>query len=222
MSINQRRILVINPNSNQAVTEGISEALDGLRVAGGAEIVCQTLQSGPYGVESQKDVDSVALPLRQMVEEQSNFDAYVIACYSDPGLYICREATKKPVFGIQECAVLTSLAMSDRFGVIAIASASIKRHLRYLRQIGLQGHLAGERALNMTVAETASGEGTLSKMIAIAHKLKEEDGAESIILGCAGMARHRSALEAELSIPVIDPTQAAVTLALGAVLLSSS
>jgi len=37
------------------------------------------------------------------------------------------------------------------------------------------------------------------------------------VMGCAGMARHRKALEDALGIPVIDPTQAAVTMALGAV-----
>ncbi len=83
--------------------------------------------------------------------------------------------------------------------------------------MGLMDRLAAERPLDMSVAETASGEGTLSKMIVIGRALKEEDGAGAIVMGCAGMARHRKALEDALGIPVIDPTQAAVTMALGAV-----
>jgi allantoin racemase len=77
--------------------------------------------------------------------------------------------------------------------------------------------LAGERPLDMSVAETASGDGTLAKMISVGRDLKEKDGADVIIMGCAGMARHRKPLEDALGIPVIDPTQAAVTMALGAV-----
>ena len=69
----------------------------------------------------------------------------------------------------------------------------------------------------MSVAETASGEGTLAKMITVVRALKNEDGAGAIVMGCAGMARHRKPLEDALGIPVIDPTQAAVTMALGTV-----
>jgi Asp/Glu/hydantoin racemase len=122
------------------------------------------------------------------------------------------------VFGIAESGVLTALARGDRFGVIAIAQRSISRHMRYLRQMSLTDRLVGERPLNMSVAETASGDGTLARMIDIGRKLKDEDGANTIVMGCAGMSRHRAALEDALGIPVIDPTQAAVAMALGVVM----
>jgi len=214
------RILVINPNSNHLVTQGLKEALKPLEFDGGPEIVCETLTEGPYGIESQADADSVVMPLRRFVESDNHPAAFVIACYSDPGLHVCREGTDRPVFGIAECGVLTALARAETFGVIAIAQRSIRRHVRYLRQMGLIDRLAGERPLNMSVAETASGEGTLAKMIEVGRVLKEEDGAGAIVMGCAGMARHRKALERALGIPVIDPTQAAVTMALGTVLFS--
>jgi Asp/Glu/hydantoin racemase len=210
------RILVINPNSNQAVTDGLAEALAPLMFENGPEIVCRTLEEGPYGIESQADVDGVAMPLARMVAREEA-DAYVIACYSDPGMHVCREATLRPVFGIAECGVLTALARADRFGVIAIKAKSIRRHLRYLRQMGLMERLAGERPLEMSVAETASGEGALIRMIQVGGQLRDLDGAEALVMGCAGMARHRRALEDELGIPVIDPTQAAVAMAIGAV-----
>src|SRR5712672_2466882 len=214
------RILVINPNSNVVVTRGLEAALQPLDFADGPEIVCTTLDGGPYGVESQADVDSVAMPLRRRVESDNGSVAFVIACYSDPGLYVCREGTDRPVFGIAECGVLTALARAETFGVIAIAQRSIRRHIRYLRQMGLIERLAGERPLNMSVAETASGEGTLAKMIEVGRTLKDQDGAGAIVMGCAGMARHRQPLEQALGIPVIDPTQAAVTMALGTVQFS--
>lgn len=211
------RILVINPNSNEVVTRGISEAIDPVRFAGGPEIVCHTLAEGPPGIETQEHVETVTLPLRRLVEANGDADAFVIACYSDPGLHVCREATTRPVFGINEAGVLTALARADRFGVIAIRQRSVRRHIRYLRQMGLLDRLAGERALEMSVAETASGEGTLDRMIAVGRELRDEDGAEVVVMGCAGMARHRRPLEAALGIPVIDPTQAAVAMAIGAV-----
>ena len=209
------RILVINPNSNEMVTEGLRQALVPLAFAEGPEILCETLREGPAGIETQEHVESVTLPLRRRVEAASDVDAFVIACYSDPGLHVAREGTASPVFGIAECGVLTALTRADRFGVIAIKSRSIPRHIRYLRQMGLMDRLAGERPLEMSVAETASGDRTLERMIAIGRELKEIDGAGAIVMGCAGMARHRRPLEEELGIPVIDPTQAAVTMAIG-------
>jgi allantoin racemase len=214
------RILVINPNSNVIVTKGLEVALQPLGFADGPEIVCTTLDEGPYGVESQADADSVVMPLRRLVESDNGSAAFVIACYSDPGLHVCREGTDRPVFGIAECGVLTAMTRAETFGVIAIAQRSIRRHVRYLRQMGLMDRLAGERPLDMSVAETASGEGTLAKMIEVGRALKEQDGAGAVIMGCAGMARLRSPLEEALGIPVIDPTQAAVTMALGAVQFS--
>ena len=215
-----QRILVVNPNSNETVTRGIHAALEPLRFAGGPEIDCVTLAEGPLGIESQADVESVAMPLARLVEGDNASDAFVIACYSDPGLFVCREATDRPVFGIAECGVLTALSRAERFGVIAIRQRSIRRHIRYLRQMGLTDRLAGERPLDMSVAETASGEDTLERMISVGQELRDEDGADAIVMGCAGMARHRRPLEEALGIPVIDPTQAAAAMALGTVVVA--
>ena len=213
----RRRIVVINPNSNEAVTRGLDDALRPLAFADGPEIFCVTLAEGPFGVESQADVERVTMPLRRLVERDNAADAFVIACYSDPGLHVCREGTKRPVFGIAECGVLTALSRAERFGVVAIKSTSIPRHLRYLRQMGLMDRLAGERPLEMSVAETASGEGTFARLVEVGAALRDRDGAGAIVMGCAGMARHRRPLEEALGVPVIDPTQAAVTMALGTV-----
>ena len=217
----RQKILVINPNSNEAVTKGLDEALTAIRFAGGPEIVCRTLTSGPIGIETQEHVESVTLPLQRMIKSATDVAAFVIACYSDPGLHVGREAIDRPVFGINEAGVLTALARGERFGVIAIKQRSIRRHVRYMRQMGLLDRLAGERPLDMSVAETATGEHTLDRMIEIGRDLRDRDGANVVVMGCAGMARHREPLERALGVPVIDPTQAAVAMALGAVVFSS-
>ena len=210
-----RPILVINPNSNEAVTEGLRDALAPFGKA--VPVECVTLAEGPFGVQSQVDSDSVILPLVRLVQARDDAAAFVIACYSDPGLDACRSVSPVPVFGIQESGVLTAMARADRFGVIAIAEPSILRHRKFMRRMGVLDRLAGERALNMTVDETARGENTFARLVEVGTQLKA-DGAEALILGCAGMARHRAPLEAALGVPVVEPTQAAVAMALGAVL----
>jgi allantoin racemase len=81
--------------------------------------------------------------------------------------------------------------------------------------MGLTDRLAGERALEMSVAETASGDHALGRMIEVGRVLRDEDGANIVVMGCAGMARHRRPLEDALGLAVIDPTQAAVAMAFG-------
>ncbi len=214
----ENRILVINPNSNQAVTDGISDAVDGLRVDGGPRVDCWTLAEGPFGIESQADSESVVMPLRRLIGVAETADAYVIACYSDPGLKVCREATSKPVFGIQESAILWAAARGNRFGVIARAESSIPNHLRYIHKLGFDERLANERAINISVAESAEA-GAYARLAEVGAELRDQDQADVIILGCAGMARHRAGLEAELGLPVVEPCQAATAMALGATLL---
>jgi Asp/Glu/hydantoin racemase len=209
-------ILVINPNSNQAVTDGIDAALAGFRHSDGPAIECLTLMEGPFGIESQLDADSVILPLARLVESRRDASAIVIACYSDPGIDACRSVATQPVFGIQESGVLTALARGERFGVLAIAEASIARQRRYLQRLGLIHRLAGVRPTHLSVDESARGANAFQVLARVGQQLRG-DGADALILGCAGMARHRAQLEQALNIPVIDPTLAAVAMASGVV-----
>ncbi len=213
-----RPVVVINPNSNQTVTDGLEKSLSYFNHFEGCIIECVTLEEGPFGIESQLDSDSVVIPLANIVKSRKDAAAFVIACYSDPGIDACRSITSQPVFGIQESGVLTALSRADLFGVIAISDASVERHRRYLARMQVLNRLAGEIALNISVDESANGTGTYQRLVEVGYQLIKM-GAGVIILGCAGMSRHRLNLEAELKIPVIDPTQAAVSMAVGTILL---
>jgi Asp/Glu/hydantoin racemase len=175
-----------------------------------------TLKEGPPGVQSQADVESVVQPLARTVAARDNdCDAFVIACFSDPGLHACREATRKPVLGIAECGVLTALTMGQRFGVISILKTSIPRHLRYVGQMGVQTRFAGDRAVGLGVVELTDEARTLSRMIDAGKELRDKDGADVLVMGCAGMARYRDRLQQAVGVPVVEPTQAAVAMAIG-------
>jgi Asp/Glu/hydantoin racemase len=215
------RILVINPNSTEAVTRGIDEAVEPLRMAGGPAIDCVTLKEGPPGIETQQHVDGVIPHLLSLVsQKESQYSAFVIACYSDPGLHSLREATKKPVLGISECGILTALTLGQRFGVIAILQKSIPRHLRYVGALGLTDRLAGELAVDIPVVELSNEKKTFGRMVEVGRTLREKHGADVVVMGCAGMARYRKPLQDEIGIPVVEPTQAAVSMAIGCVQLN--
>jgi len=218
-----QRILVINPNSTQAVTDGIDRALEPLRLSGGPSFECVTLREGPPGIQSQRDVDGVIGPLTRLIAERdADCSAFVIACYSDPGLFSAREVTNKPVLGISECGVLTALTLGHRFGVIAILAQSIPRHLRYLGAMGVMGRLAAELPVGLQVTELADAARTGQRMVDTGRRLVEEHGAHVIVMGCAGMAQYRAPLEDALGVPVVEPTQAAAGMALVRVRLAAA
>jgi len=218
--MSEAALIVINPNSSQAVTDGIDHAVEPLRALG-LPIRCVTLAEGPPGIESQAQADeTVPHMLRLAASLEAEAAGFVIACFGDPGLHALRDRTDKPVLGIQECAVMTALTMGQRFGVIAILPGSIPRHLRAFGAMGVTDRLAGDRALNLTVAGLAVPDVTLARMIEVGTALRDQDGADTLILGCAGMAQYRAAVQDAVGLPVIDPCQAAVSMAIGRIALT--
>ncbi|MCD2513410.1 aspartate/glutamate racemase family protein [Comamonas endophytica] len=213
-------LYVINPNSSQAVTAGIDAAMEPLRRAGGPRIECVTLADGPPGVQTQQDVDRAALSvLRFAQEHQDKAAGFVTACFSDPGLHMLRELPGVLSLGISECGALTAMTLGQRFGVVAILQGSIGRHWRTWGAMGITQRVAGEVAIGRGVTELTDREATLSAMIAAGKRLRDEHGANVLVMGCAGMAAYRAPLQDATGLPVVEPTQAAASMALGRIQL---
>ncbi len=212
-------IIVINPNNSQAVTAGMDRAMENLRRPDGPAIRCVTLAEGPPGIETDAQVREVVAPLLHLVRRMDGeASAFVDACFSDPGLAELRRATEKPVFGIAESAYRRASAEGRRFGVISILEASVPRHRRYIEALGLRPWLAGDRPIGLGVSALGDDpEVTLVRLVEVGERLRDTDGADVIVLGCAGMTRHRAPLQSVLGVPVIDPVRAAVEAAIDAV-----
>lgn len=212
------RILVINPNSSVVVTAAIDAALAPLRRPGGPEIAVEGLEEGPPGIATQRDSDSVVMPLVRWVE-RDGADAFVLACFSDPGLTAVKEAAGgRPVMGIAEWGILRALTLGERFGIVALSAASVKRQQRTVRQMGLCSRYAGSWPVDASAADTA-GEAIRDRMIAAGRALVRERGADVLVLGCAGMASHRAPIAAAVGVPVIEPSCQAVAAAMAALWL---
>jgi allantoin racemase len=139
-----------------------------LRFPGGPEILCLTLEKGPPGIESQLDADAVILPMCRMIREyEADAAAFVIACFSDPGLFSARESTAKPVLSIAECGILTALTLGHRFGVISILARSVARHLRYIGAMGVTQRLAADLPVGLAVTELADRRTALARMVEV-------------------------------------------------------
>ncbi len=206
------RILVINPNCSRDCSAGIDAALAPFRFPGGPVFEVATLAEGPPAIYDWRDWHAVVGPLCRLIEREPA-DCYVIACASDPGIEAARATTRRPVLGVFRSAIAAAVARAGQFGVIAIVEASKARHLAALRAMGLEARLAAEVALNVTMEALLEPDTARSRLEAAARELAAA-GAETIILGCIGMAHHRAAVEDAAGVPVIEPCQAAAGLAL--------
>jgi Asp/Glu/hydantoin racemase len=216
-------IYIVNPNSSQVVTDGIDRAVDPMRAASPVAIQARTLAEGPAGIESQAHVDGVVAPLLAHCRAlEDSASAFVVACFSDPGLAALREQSAHPVLGIAESAVLTAMTLGQRFGIVSILSKSVPRHMRYLGAMGVMDRLAGDMPLELGVAELADQDRTFERLKTVGAALRDQNGADVLILGCAGMTAFRTDLEAHLNLPVVEPCQAATAMAIGRVALQQT
>jgi Asp/Glu/hydantoin racemase len=127
---------------------------------------------------------------------------------------LARAAARIPVVGIAEAAYYAALQLGGRFGVVSLGQSSIARHARHIEALGLTARLAGDRSINMSVAEGHSDPRADACIRRVSDELTGIDGAECLILGCAGLGARRTGLQATLGLPVIDPVQAGVAAAM--------
>jgi allantoin racemase len=204
-----QNILVLNPNSSAAVTRQMAEGCVEIGRRADRRVIFHTLSGAPEAIESQRDVESVVIPTCDFLLSHPA-DAYVIGCFSDPGLALCREEIDAPVVGIAEAAYLEAAAASARFGIVSIGERSIARHARAVDALGLSDSLAGDRPLGFGVIDLLDRDRTIARVVEVGRMLRDDEGADALVLGCATMGIFRARVEDELAVPVVDPTQAGI------------
>lgn len=208
------RILVLNPNTSAEMTASIDEvAKKYARPA--TEIVSWNADRGPLSIEGAFDRQiAVEASLEKVLKTQERFDAYILACFGDPGLQAFREALDSNVLGIAESAMLTACTLGSKFSILSVLARSKPSAENLVRQYGLQERCASVRATGLSVLEVHSNRETLiTRLTEEGKKAIEEDGAEVLLLGCAGMAGVDKMLQSRLNVPVLDGVVCAVKLA---------
>lgn len=209
------QIRVINPNTTASMTEKIGEAAQ--RVAApGTHIIATSPKSGPVSIESHFDevVSAVGVAEEVRAGEQEQTDAYIIACFGDPGLLAARELTRAPVIGIAEAAFHMATLISTRFSVVTTLGRTgiIAEHL--LQSYGFAHHCRRVRAAEIPVLDLEDdGTAALDRIIEECLRAKAEDNIGAIVLGCGGMADLTSHIRREVGLPVVEGVTAAVKLA---------
>jgi allantoin racemase len=209
----QRTIMVINPNTTASMTDAVVAAAKAA-AAPGTTLVGGTPREGVSSVESHFDEvwGAVGVLDRISAGEQSGVDGYVIACFGDTGVPAARELARGPVVGMTEAALFTAALVAARFTIVTLPRRTREMSDRVLRDTGL-AHRCTVRAIDVPVADIA--EGSLHELDAVAAEALlavEQDAAEAVVLGCAGLADLVAPLEQRLGVPVIEGVSAAVTM----------
>ena len=151
---------------------------------------------------------------KQLKKFKDDYDAFVIACYGDPGVSACREITEKPVVGIGEASMHMACFLGHKFSIVTVIPR-IKPLLEDLvTHLGLAAKCASIRATNLSVLEIEQDpERAVAEMINEAKLAVENDGAEAICLGCAGMGPLDLRVQEAIGVPVFDGTVSAIKVA---------
>ena len=209
----KRKICIINPNTTKAMTHKID--LTAKKFAStDTEIVSVEPSVGPESIEGFYD-EAFCIPgLVEEIEKHSDADSYIIACFDDTGLEVIRSITEKPVIGIGEAAYHIATMVAGNFTVITTLSRSIRPLTHNLKKYGLFENCVKVTAIEVPVLDLENiSKENLDKLNKGIQDTKENDNAEAIILGCAGMADLAKNLETKHKLPVIEGVSSAVVLA---------
>ncbi len=208
-------IHLINPNSTASMTaQALESAL--LVKQDHTHISAANPTDTPVSIEGSAD-EAMAVPgmLAEIRKgEVLGVDAYVIACFDDPGLHAAREVARGPVIGICQAAIQVAMTISRRFSVITTLPRSVAIIEDLVSDYGADRHCRKVRAIDLPVLaleeDPYKAEQLLLREI---ERAKAEDGAEAIVLGCAGMSSLCERLKEATGVPVIDGVTAAVKMA---------
>lgn len=202
------KILCINPNSSQEVTVGIENICKNYALPS-TEIEVKCIKEAPPGIESYHDAAVSEKYLLDKFEKwKEQYDGFIIACHSDVGVNLLREVSTKPVIGIGEASMLFALPLGHKFSILSLKRKKIPQKEDLVRKYGLENRCASIRITGLGVI--ATDEEKREKLIQEGIKAVKEDGAEVLILGCAGMAGLDKEIEKVVGVPVIDGVVSAI------------
>ncbi len=208
------QLLVINPNTTDEMTRGIErQAMRFARPDTRIEAISPAW--GPPSIESHFEEELAAVATLQTIAERGEtYDGIVIACFGDPGLYAAREISPVPVVGIAEAAMLLACTVAHSFSIVSTLHR-VKPSLEDLvRRYGLESRCASVRTTPLAVLDIdRDPDAANNTIVAEGRRAIEEDSAEAILLGCAGMGvLDDRRIQETLGVPVIDGVVAAVKL----------
>jgi allantoin racemase len=207
------RLLLINPNTTVSMTEHMVQAAEEVASVS-TDVTGVTVNDAvPFIDGYYERALAAAGAARAVREADGTFDAAIIACFSDPGLFAAREVTDAPVVGIGEASFALAMMLGHRFGVVSTMDRGTPGLLDVMAQQGIASRCAAVEATEVGVLEVDEGPDAALAAMEAAGRRAIEAGAEVLTLGCGAMVGTREALERALGVPVVEAVPAAVRMA---------
>lgn len=211
------RILIVNPNTSSEFTQSIQQVADFYKRPD-TVVNAVSPQAGPHTIETRYEQLLSSQPALELIlEKEGQFDGLVIACYGDhPVAYAARELTDKPVVGITEAAMYTAALLGELFSIVTTDERWEPLLWESVRRFGMQNFCASVRTTGLGTGDfEGEDEAVYQRLLEVSRQAVEQDGAEVICLGCAGMAGLDKKLQTELGVPVVDGVVAALKMVEG-------
>ena len=209
------RILIINPVGtdlwNDLTLQAVKEVVNP-----NTEVIVRSLKGAPPAIECDYDRDLAApYVIKEVIKAgKEGFDAVIINCFDDPGLYAAREVTDILVLGIGETTIVTALLLGYRIAIISTGKHSRNVYYKRAVSLGIADRVVYTSGVDIKVLDLRRNLSKVKSMlIEEINKAVKEYGAEVIVLGCGGFLGLAKELSKELSIPVLDPTLTTVKVA---------
>lgn len=204
-------IKVVNPNTSAEMTALVERSAKAV-AAPGTTVHTVSPAMGPESIESHYD-EALSVPglLTEIAAgERSGVDGHVVACFGDPGLDAARELASGPVVGMAEAAMRTAAYLGRSFTVVTTLSRSRGRTWELAERYGVREFCRGVHASDIPVLELDRLPGALDLVTAACARAVEQDDADVVLLGCAGMTEWAPSIAAAIGVPVVDGVTAAV------------
>ncbi|MDY6995392.1 MAG: aspartate/glutamate racemase family protein [Actinomycetota bacterium] len=211
------RLLLVNPNTTSSMTAAIAQSAAAVARPGTLVEALNPL-TGPPSIENDDDEQACVPGLLEVLAQacqrptELRPDAYVIACFGDPGLDQARASAGAPVLGIAQAAMHAAALVAGDFSVVTSMSSTISRAWQ-LAKAYTPNQCAGVYACDIPVLRIDSDPGSIEPIGELCRHALEADSSRAIVLGCAAMAPFAAPLTRRLGVPVIDGVVAATALA---------
>ncbi len=170
-----------------------------------------SLPQGPPSVETpEAHAEVIPLVVKRVLEFKDKYDGFIVNCFLDPGVNLLKGLIEKPVVGPCEASMALASMVSSKIGIVTVGNEALWMIEEHVRELGFGDKLIALEGIDLGVLDIDKDiELTVKKLVEASRRALEK-GAEIIVLGCTGLAGLAEKVEREISVPVVDPSGAAI------------
>ncbi|MEF3318143.1 aspartate/glutamate racemase family protein [Peptoniphilus grossensis] len=193
------KVLLINPNSNDEMTNNLNRLVDKFTLDN-IETDVIGMKNTPEFIGSQETINKTFNSLKKSIlENKDKYEIFILACHLDPNLQALREETKQTILGIGECSLLFCKMLGKKFSIVGSSDKTVELKNDMVSRYGAEDCLD-----YIGYPEGDSSESLVDRLSDASKKAIDNHNSDVIVLGCAGFVDFDSYIESKIDRDVID------------------